>query len=322
MFLSDRESKIVAACENEADLTTAEIAARTNLAAHTVRYALTSLESRGILTQRAFIDSFRLGADLHLVFLRFLPEKIGARAKVVKHLASLPETSFISDLSGSFNLAVELRTRSALHLYAILEELSSKVGNVFQQNDLIQQLALYEFPTVRRGASSGTKVFHISAVEHTPNLDELDSRILTLLAKQWPKSHNHLAKSLGVPASTIEYRIQRLQTESYLLGSCYWVNVRALGGSEYFHLIRARGVSSKLRSRLVSFAWKESCVSTLRATMGAWDSVLECYYQDAQESLAFNERLLQSHAGEISLVESISVLDFLKISDCTVLSAK
>jgi len=61
------------------------------------------------------------------------------------------------------------------------------------------------------------------------SLDEIDKRILKILQKNCRTPLEQIANKLGVPKSTVHYRIKRLEAEEIIKGYCAKVDTTKLG---------------------------------------------------------------------------------------------
>lgn len=60
-------------------------------------------------------------------------------------------------------------------------------------------------------------------------MEELDQKILALLAKDSERSLQELAGELGIPSSTLHQKIKKLETKGVILGYQARLDLRALG---------------------------------------------------------------------------------------------
>jgi DNA-binding Lrp family transcriptional regulator len=155
-------------------------------------------------------------------------------------------------------------------------------------------------------------------VSHSVTLHKLDTLILQALGRKWEDSIPALARTLGQPASTIDYHLKKLRSDGVIIGARYFVNLLGIGRQFFYHLVSTKGFHPQIRKALLDFARSETCCNTFRTFIGPWDVLFECHYDNASESLDFVERLLERYGPVIAKVETLSVLAHTKGSDCTV----
>jgi DNA-binding Lrp family transcriptional regulator len=130
-------------------------------------------------------------------------------------------------------------------------------------------------------------------------------------------SQKTLAKELGIPASTLTYRIERMKREGLIVTARYWMNVAKVGGHRFAHLVAVRVPSAKLKAAFFQFARESKGVFVIRSFLGRWDFLLETHHEKGEEVAEFTSLLHARFPVEIAERETLSVLTHTKVSDCT-----
>lgn len=319
MTLSSQERTILTACEMQADLTMQAIAKRAGVAEHVARRVITKLQDNGVVTRRLYMNSFLLGSLPYVVALTLSPSGQKVRGELHTYLLSQPEVGFLAHVSGHYNVFCEVRAESIFTLREFLDRLSVRFGSIFLDKQILALTSMNDFPvTASPGERNLSKEFATELMTTKCSLSPLDIKILQTLAKRWDDSVTSLARTLGQPASTVEYHLKKLRSEGVIVGSRYFVNLSALRHHFFYHLVSIKSFHPQIRHSMLCHARSEPCCNTFRSFIGPWDMLFECHYETTEEGLRFVERLLARHGADISKVETLSVLAHEKGSDCTV----
>lgn len=319
MPITSQERAILAACETEADLSVSEIARRAGTSDSVTRRALQKLEHSGVVNRRAYMNSFLLGTPPYLISLALTPEGLQRRKELNEFLLRHSQVGFVASLGGHYHLLCEVRASTVFQLQGFLDQLSFQLGPIFSGKEVLTLTSMDDFPvTATQEERQKSRFFSTSLASERVAYDELDTRILRLLGRQWEDSIVAIGRKLGQSATTLDYRLKRLRSSGILLGSRYFVNLFRLGHQFMYHLVSVNGFHPALRTEMLNFARSQACCNTFRTFIGVWDFIFECHYQEPQESLEFIDRLLERYRSVISRVESVTVLAHEKASDCTV----
>lgn len=104
-------------------------------------------------------------------------------------------------------------------------------------------------------------------------MDELDTRLVTLLRHQGRRSISDLAIDLGVSRATVRARMERLEKTGDILG--YTVILRADAVDQAVRGIMLIEIEGHAADRVIRALGGFSEVSTIHTTNGRWDLVVE-----------------------------------------------
>ncbi|ODT06279.1 MAG: AsnC family transcriptional regulator [Mesorhizobium sp. SCN 65-20] len=104
-------------------------------------------------------------------------------------------------------------------------------------------------------------------------MDELDTRLVTLLRHQGRRSISDLAIDLGVSRATVRARMERLEKTGDILG--YTVILRADAVDQPVRGIMLIEIEGHAADRVIRALGGFSEVSTIHTTNGRWDLVVE-----------------------------------------------
>ncbi len=104
-------------------------------------------------------------------------------------------------------------------------------------------------------------------------MDDLDTRLVTLLRHDARRSISDLAVDLGVSRATVRARMERLERSGEILG--YTVILRADAVDQNVRGIMLIEIEGHAADRVIKALGGFSEVSTIHTTNGRWDIVVE-----------------------------------------------
>jgi DNA-binding Lrp family transcriptional regulator len=136
-------------------------------------------------------------------------------------------------------------------------------------------------------------------------LDQIDKEILrNLYSLSWP-SDRALASIMGVPATTINRRRQRLEQSHVIAGYRNHVAARSLGVNRYKIILSYKSFEALCVKRLVKFCMLTPQITHLIECCGGWDFEVGTELFDASEIVPISEKLYDLFGDQIHLLEVI-----------------
>ncbi|GAB3498729.1 Lrp/AsnC family transcriptional regulator [Nocardiopsis coralliicola] len=126
--LDDLDRRIIAILQADGRRAYSRIAEDLGLPASSVRYRVQRLEEAGILQIVGIADPLTIGFDrLAMIGMRV---QAGRAPEVCAALAALPETSYVIQTSGRFDVMAEVICRDTAHVTDLLNECIQRVDGV------------------------------------------------------------------------------------------------------------------------------------------------------------------------------------------------
>jgi DNA-binding Lrp family transcriptional regulator len=316
--LSELERTILVTAHLRAGDSAREIARRLKLQERTVRDHLHRMEQRGIIRRLFFINVYPLGLRYFNIYFSFSSTNHTNRQRIVRELQQSAKVSWIGELGGDFNLGFALLVRTPEECLIFLEELSSKVGEIFLQKEIVshRSLTLFSARYLAPHVPSTDALGYAAAAESEPpvELDSLDSALLRLLSAKGSLSIRAIAQSLGTPHSTIALRMKRLSTLRILSGEWYGVDVKRLGYQTLKLLVEVRSSSQKLKRDL--YRYVEQCPQFvyLIECLGKWDFEIGCDVATDASIASIIDEFTDTFGNAIVAVKIVPMFKVLKSS--------
>ena len=294
MKLTSLQAQIISALQLRADEPLSTLRKKLGLRDHTVRYAIDRAIAQNLIERRYFLNLFRLGYQQHEVFFSLSSEKRSDRELLIKDLIANTSISWIGKLGGDFQYGINICVRHTSELLDLFEKLSARYGKIFLEKSFVQLLSLHYFGNryiSSKQPKSEPLSYRISRDAVT--IDETDHKILAALTRGPVESIHHLARSLNMPQSTVDYRIKALRTQGVIVGSYYSLRTHMIAMLSFMCLICSKGISSSLEDKILAFCKKNTAVTTSIRTLGSWDYQLVINVARTEDVVAIGEDLVE-----------------------------
>ncbi|MGA9138589.1 MAG: Lrp/AsnC family transcriptional regulator [Methanocella sp.] len=147
-------------------------------------------------------------------------------------------------------------------------------------------------------------------------IDNIDRKILAILATDGKRSHVEIADELGITRQTVSARVRRLEDEGVIRKYRAAIDYEQIGLKSFFVLF--------LKLDTADQASSEAFISTLKADShvlmdasitGEWDVVLLLAFRDVREYESYISQLRQQMGPALKDSKSHVVLNFYKTMD-------
>jgi DNA-binding Lrp family transcriptional regulator len=316
MKLSPAQAKIIVAAQLDADNPLAKLRSRTGLKEHTIRYTLERAREQGIIERRYFINLCRLGYLQHEVFFSLTSEQVGMRDALLTEFKASDRISWIGRLGGDYQYGINICSRDITQVVSFFDELSKTYGRAFVEKNLSLRVGLtffgnrYLAPSLKPLAPLR---YHssIEAVE----IDVTDHKILSALTSRCPVSGHELARILGMPQSTVDYRLKRLKSSGVIVGSYYNFRGEHVGILSFLCLMSTKGLGSAFRDKALAFCNSHPEIVVLVESIGSWDFEFVIDAFSAEEAMRTSEQILDFFGRDINWLKMIPLFSYPKVHE-------
>lgn len=220
-----------------------------------VEYRIERLIERKIV--RKFVVSvniYKLGYTLYKIYFR-LENRKERISEFIAHLRSHPRTYWIAWCYGGWDLTLVVFARDAHEFH----ELHSQILSQF--NDVVLNFSAYtlvNFKTYSRDylAKARGNHFVIGGKPQKLPLDDIDLRILRLLAKDSRTQAVKIGEQVGLTHQMVRARIDRLEHSGIISGYRIEINLEKIGMMLFKTQFYLRNYGLGLREQLVSYCDK------------------------------------------------------------------
>lgn len=306
MKIERQTGRILAAAQLDAAAPVREIAERAGVPQHVAQYQLRRLSESGVLRYGAVINHYRLGLQQWQIYLALDAAAYRRRGALLQFLQQSGLVYWVAELGGEYQIAFSVTAPAAQELSRFLSQIATQFKSPFAAKRLSQVLgySLFAKKYLTSGRSQELEV-SVRAEGRPAEVDRTDHNILAALAGGSGHSNLEIAKALGIPRTTLEYRLRRLQSNGVITARVFYINSRMLGYQTFRLLVKLRGMPAEGYDRLHRFALRDPNITFMVQCLGEIDFELVAEVAEAQEVAAVIERLHLS-CGE--LTDKVEVL--------------
>jgi DNA-binding Lrp family transcriptional regulator len=310
--LTQREREVLSVCGLQADLPVAQIALKLRCSENTVRNTIRSLLERRVIEPRNYLDVFQLGLNSYVMLFSLRSDQGHLRTPIISKLASLPGVVWFAEIGGEFEYVMNICQGNVHRLAHFLDQIGDEFGDVFSKKVLVQHSSYrdysYGFLTDRRFDSD-----FVGTSPHRSNglLDETDHLILREIAEH-PSSMRSISKRIGLPMSTIQYRLERLKKAGIWIRTIFLINHSALGYSFALILLHTSSSTRALREDLHRFSLGHPNIITLTESIGTWDFELSALAHSPEDLRKLTDSISDRFPGRFSVISYIPLYRLIK----------
>lgn len=316
MKLSAAQAKIIVAAQLNADLPISKIRARTGAKEHTIRYTLRRALEQGLIEQRYFINLFKLGYLQHELFFSLTSEQSGTRSALIAQFKASDKISWIGRLGGDYQYGINICSRDITQVVSFFDNLSETYGRAFVEKNLSLRVGLTFFGNRYLAPSLKPQMpLRYHSGSESVSIDSIDHKILSALTSHNPTSGHQLARILGLPQSTVDYRLKRLRTTGVIVGSYYHFRGDRIGVISFLCLISTRGLGSAFKEKAVTFCQTHPEVVVLIESIGSWDFEFVIDALSAEAAMRTSEQILDYFGKEINWLKMIPLFGYPKVHE-------
>jgi DNA-binding Lrp family transcriptional regulator len=291
------QNKILGVLTSEGNLTVAKIAQRLSLRPHLIRYHLDQLFEHRQIKRVIFVNWPALGFQVFNIFFD-LPRVSAKRA--LEFLEERREVHWLTKNIGPRTYEVTVFATQPTGLLDIFKDLGAGVGvhlrdPIFSVESESRHWGLRFFSEryARRPVSHFVTPTEVCAP------DAVDLKIATLLAFSDGVDMRGRMRSLGLPQSTLSYRLDRLRARGVISEELHVVQ-------SFHEFVQAQLVLNlKIRSKehedsLLEVCYDEPYVESLITGIGCWDYKIVLRADTVKRLLEVEESLLSALGRNIS----------------------
>ena len=297
-----------------ADMSAREVAQETGLRDHVVRHSLHKLSQGQVLSLRPFVNPFSVGLSEYVAFIGTQLMSADLREKLLAVLLASSSTTYVGAIGGDFHLAVMLLAKNLTDVTRFLDGLSLKVGGAPFTSAVASCVSVSIFAPKFLGVRTyGPGHITYGAIPEVAQVDVLDDQVLHTLGTLKTNSISHLARTLGMPNSSVVSRLASLKKRGILVGIGYTVPPFNDGLYACALQINVAGMPKNNREDFFDFCRTHPAISYLIETVGAWNFQVGARFEDPRYATFLVDEIQQKFAPYIPRVVLIPVHGTLKL---------
>jgi DNA-binding Lrp family transcriptional regulator len=301
-----KDKKILFELDKNSRQSNSEIAKRVGLNKNTVNYKINRMTQEGVIKgYYSVIDSSKLGYFSIRIYLKFFNTNQEDEKKMIEWLNNQKIVGVLAKIETIYDLVIMCWVKSIYEFEDFLQEFKKKFRKHFWQEKVHIFSKVLHFK--RKYLLSQKKEYNEEPEtiggKETSDFDELDLKILRLLAKNARMPLIDISTKLKTPERTIAFRIKQLEKKKIIQG--YRINLELQKiGFEYYKLNFILNDFSKYEE-LENFCKIHENVIYIDKTLEELDFEIDVEIKDKQELL----RLISEIKEKFS-VRNVDILEF------------
>lgn len=265
--LSDIQRIVLDAISVHGAVGTKKLAELTGLKEHTIRYGLVGCLREGLTTEYRQVNYGTLGLQ---TFNLFFSLGSGNPEAVLSLLSSDPRVVWLSENVEQPRYEATVVVKNPAELIRLCTLMTQETGVSFVDLAWAIELSFLIFGDRFLSRKVSGNPIPVDLTLPPTTVDSLDLRILDC-CESHGASVPTIARNLGQPASSIDYRLKRLISRFVVTPSLYSAEPAKVGLTECQYIASFREIHRDLDQRMVEFCTRNVNVMKLVRTFGTWN---------------------------------------------------
>lgn len=296
--LTPQERRVLSVAQTDWRLDVPALAKMTGLRAHSVTYALKRLHDKEVMRPFVMYNIHNLGLTDYCVFFNVQGSGRQVRDRVLSYCVESTQAAYVAELSGRYQYTASIMAASIFEVEEFFDGLARRLKQPSLELSFAMRAQWSVLP-IKYLDPVATKLKPLTRTktDNTASVDTLDDTLLTMLSGKPDLSLTKLASAIGVPYSTVRYRIESLVSRGVIIGFPYVIDGARIGRHPFRILIVARGVNQTFRDALFAFASAHHLATMFVRCLGAWDFEINYDLEDLSQGGEVVQELYD-HFGE------------------------
>ena len=309
--LTDSERAILTHAQLDADEPVGAVAKALKMKEHTVRYTLSRLQDQGVIKRLLYVNLYRVGFVEYYLFLKLANNTPEEEQKLIDTFLLSERVTWIVRVGGKYSLGVAFLARSIGEAVSFLEELSDRCGVLLAERAFLVMAgrAYFGVKHLTSRAIHSRYVDMGSLGTGIVEWEELDHLVLRSLAASPDGSVAAVARELGKPESTIQYRIKTLKERGILNRTVFYINPVSTGMSAYRLRATVHRPGKSVREKAHAWAAAYPNVVSFLHCLGPWDFEFRVEVGDPRDALKVVQDFTACLGPVVSSTEIVPTLE-------------
>ena len=271
-MLSEKQRKILRCIQLDADLPISRVAAITGCRSQTVQRCIRGFEACGAIRRTAAINLSTLGFASYNLLFSVSADSGSMRKSLIEELINHQNVGYVAEVGGGYQYEVSFAVRSITQLSAFLDFISVQSGNGLINRKLVVTTGRALFGTKSLGnLNNSRKSLVVNIDNDIVEFDERDHALLYVLANGSQRSRTAIARQVGMPLSTLNYRISALEQNQVIGGYYYEFRNEEFGSMKFKLLVFARQLKPDVRAAFFDFCSNHPNIDAMISCVGGHD---------------------------------------------------
>lgn len=288
MKLNYKDLKLIAELEKNSRASITQMARAIGVSKEVANYRLKKLIASGLVKEfSAVIDYFSLGFELYRMLVNLHNIKENTIKEILSDLKKSKMTSVHLTVQSQWDLDIRMWIKRPEEFYEFYEGFVQKYSDFIQNKEFSIITRMYLF---RHSYLYGEHEAIVLKSQKNPQIiEEADYAVLYSLKENPKMEIINLSKKLGMPSTTLNYKIKQLMAKGIIKCFVPVLNVSLLGYNTYIVLMSLSNPSKK--NQVVEYLSQKPNVTEIHESIGETDIEFRADFKTAMELEAFLEKL-------------------------------
>ncbi|MFH1784968.1 MAG: AsnC family transcriptional regulator [Candidatus Micrarchaeota archaeon] len=305
-----KDRKILRELDMNARINIKDLARRVGLSRQVVQYRIDRMKNTGLLLGAVTVfDSAVVGQRWFRVAIQLQKITKEKKKEFISYFEKHPNVLWLGEVGGNWDFVINFVISDQFTFNQIFEKMLEDWGAFVKKYEILtyinvrDQARRYVLPDYQ---IKYTEFFHAMKNDRNVKLDELDKKLIQLLAKNAWLSASELGNKLGVNYKTIQERIKKLEKANVILGYRLISHPRMLGYESHMIFLGIQSYRPDLEKQLYEFL-NHPNVTFLVKHLGLWRIGMEVEVSSSKEFQNFLIELRTRFGDLISTYETFPI---------------
>jgi len=284
MELDSLDRKILLCLEEDGRQHAKAIARKVRSSGDVVEYRMRRMEKEGVIGRHmALVNFSELGYIGYGVFCCFVGEK---RNDAIEHLKAHDRVYWLAEFGGRFDLAFAVMARDDFEFYSIFGKIREKLHGALGGWKVAIRMQLMQHPRsylISRDRDKKAASPYFGKALGREKLDDADFSVLKAISQDARLDTIAIAKKVKMPASTVAFRLKKLQERKIIQGFSPQVSCQKYGFQSYQLFLEVEDLDEEKRQKILNYAQGSSNVVFVIETLGEWNFEMIYEVKDQKE---------------------------------------
>jgi DNA-binding Lrp family transcriptional regulator len=298
--------------ELDADIPLTTVARRLGRHSMVVQRHVQRLIERGVILGRtAVFDTSRVGVIEYGFFLVLGPRTEKLRSKFLTYLKSRPGVSWVAEVGGEFDLAINVLARHPGDILSLFDACGATFPGLIVRKEMVQRTTRIRCYRGYLGGRYGVR-FRSGESAHDLVLSESEVRIIRSLDALGFESYRELAQRCEISVPTFTRIIRHFKQVGFLKGLGYRLDTELLGRMQFRMMIAFKHLPPSSIEAMLNLAPRIEGVKLLVRCLGPWDFEMEYDAISHRAAREMSARIWATFGDDLSSVRVIPIFEHVR----------
>ena len=306
-YLDSKDKQILLELDKNARITYSQLAKRVKVSKQVARYRVERLEKQEYIKgYYSIIDTSLLGYITFRVYLKWRSITPKLKKDILSWLHQQPSIWAIVNITGKWNLALGISVKNIHQFHEVWESILTNHLENIDQYDISIYSPIYHFTKSYLTGKRDKNPYRILGSKTEIIIDDMDLKILNLLAKNARMSLVNIAISLDISAELVSFRKKQLEKKGVIQGYRAMINVEKLG--YHFFKCEIRLLRYKNIKKILAFCHEHPNIYQVNKVIGGETLEIEFHVLSLNDMITILEQMEETFPNTIEKYEYITIL--------------